>query len=119
MADDIVFDDKEFQNRIKEYQVAVDRGNSRAFFEIASEILRLSSFEVPHDTGMLQNSGFVDDLGDEAVVGYNKVYAARLHEHPEYQFQDGRKAKYLEDPIKNNIDKLLQVYGMKLEGEIS
>ena len=71
--------------------------------DVASEILRLSSFEVPHDTGMLQSSGHIEDLNDESIVGYNKVYAARLHEHPEYHFQKGRKAKYLEGPIKKNL----------------
>ena len=76
----------------------------RAIDAVANEILRLSNFEVPHDTGMLQTSGHVESLGDgEAIVGYNKVYAARLHEHPEYRFQKGRKGKYLEDPIKRNL----------------
>lgn len=73
--------------------------------DVASEILRLSTFEVPHDTGMLQASGHIEqEATDDVIVGYNKVYAARLHEHPEYHFQKGRKGKYLEDPIKNNMN---------------
>lgn len=72
--------------------------------DVASEILRLASFENPHDTGQLQSSAHVEPVkDDEVIVGYNKVYAARLHEHPEYRFQKGRKGKYLEDPIKNNM----------------
>lgn len=72
--------------------------------DISNEILRLGTFEVPHDQGLLQASGHVEPEGDDQViVGYNKVYAARLHEHPEYRFQKGRKGKYLEDPIKNNL----------------
>ena len=83
---------------------AMEREVLRGVNDVASEILRLGSFEVPHDTGMLQASGHVEpSKNDEVVVGYNKVYAARLHEHPEYRFQKGRKGKYLEDPIKNNI----------------
>lgn len=79
--------------------VAILRGVN----DVASEIMRLSTFEVPHDKGLLQTSGHVEpSKNDEVVVGYNKVYAARLHEHPEYRFQKGRKAKYLEDPIKKN-----------------
>ena len=75
--------------------------------DVAEEILRLSNFEVPHDTGQLQTSGHVEPGQDwregEKIVGYNKVYAARLHENPQYRFQKGRKGKYLEDPIKRNL----------------
>lgn len=89
-------------------QVAKD-AMLRGINDVASEILRLSTFEVPHDTGMLQASGHIEPENDETViVGYNKVYAARLHEHPEYRFQKGRKGKYLEDPIKNNTNTLLE-----------
>ncbi len=77
---------------------------TKAISTIAEEVMRLSSFEVPHDTGMLQNSGHVEYVAkDDYIVGYNKTYAARLHEHPEYRFQKGRKGKYLEDPIKRNL----------------
>lgn len=73
---------------------------------IANELLRLSQFEVPHDKGTLQNSGTVQREANGWVVGYNTVYAARLHEHPEYNFQRGRKGKYLEDPLKRNLEAL-------------
>ena len=83
---------------------------------VADELLRLSQFEVPHDTGMLQNSGHVEDNSDSHIVGYNKVYAARMHENPQYNFQKGRKGKYLEDPLKNNLSVFLKFYGRALEG---
>lgn len=73
--------------------------------DVASEILRLGMFEVPHDKGILQASGHVEpSRDDEVIVGYNTVYAARLHENPQFHFQKGRKGKYLEDPIKNNLN---------------
>ena len=79
--------------------------------------MRLSQEEVPHDTGMLQTSGAVDDGFDknERIVGYHEPYAARLHEHPEYRFQKGRKGKYLEDPIKNNEKALGIKFARKFE----
>ncbi len=80
---------------------AVKAGKFSAF-DIGNEIMRLSQAEVPHDKGSLQNSGAVEEIGDDIVVGYHEPYAARLHEHPEYRFQKGRKGKYLEDPIKRN-----------------
>ena len=76
--------------------------NSKTAMAIGLEIMRLSQLEVPHDKGSLQNSGTVEQIGDNVVVGYHEPYAARLHEHPEYHFQAGRKGKYLSDPITNN-----------------
>jgi len=97
--------DKGFADYMNKSKVAFLRGVN----DIANEILRLSNFEVPHDKGLLQTSGHVEANNDTGViVGYNKVYAARLHEHPEYRFQKGRKGKYLEDPIKNNTTVLLR-----------
>ena len=101
----ITIDDKEFQKKIAELKnTAMPNKRRQGVHNVATEILRLSGFEVPHDKGLLQNSGNVEDHSDHSIVGYNKVYAARLHEHPEYRFQKGRKGKYLEDPIKGNLN---------------
>lgn len=70
--------------------------------DVAYEVLRLTQFEVPHDEGTLQNSGTVEPVGGDFVLGYHTPYAARLHEHPEYHFQKGRKGKYISDPIQRN-----------------
>lgn len=103
MASNIRWYTKDFDDRMKHLGVEIKNLSRRGANKIADEILRLSSFEVPHDTGLLQASGHVEPEDDGAIVGYNKVYAARLHEHPEYRFQKGRKGKYLEDPIKRNL----------------
>ena len=85
--------------------------------KIANELLRISQKEVPHDTGALQNSGSTDERNEKEVwVGYNKVYAARLHENPQYLFQGGRKGKYLEDPLKNNLNIFKGIYDQILRG---
>lgn len=102
------WDDRSFQEGVKSLVGKVPNMVKQAVHDVGEEVMRLSSFEVPHDTGMLQNSGHVEQSGDEAVVGYNKVYAARLHEHPEYRFQKGRKGKYLQDPIQNNLGRFIQ-----------
>ena len=99
----IKVDDKTFVKGIESFLVTITSGSKKAIGQVADEILRLSTFEVPHDQGLLQASGHQEPNGDGVIVGYNKVYAARLHEHPEYHFQKGRKGKYLEDPIKNNL----------------
>lgn len=77
--------------------------------DIANELLRLTQFEVPHDTGFLQNTGTVQKQGSDFVTGYNTRYAARLHENPQYHFQKGRKGKFLEDPLVRN----LKVFGLR------
>lgn len=83
-----------------------DDGRKVAQGEAADELLRLSQAEVPHDVGTLQNSGHTEEDGDDILVGYGGAaapYAARLHEHPEYRFQKGRKGKFLEDPLIKNL----------------
>lgn len=75
-------------------------------------LLALSSVEVPHDVGTLSQSGAVStplasqSADPVAEVTYDTPYAARLHEHPEYNFQKGRKGKYVEDPAMSNKDEL-------------
>lgn len=103
MATNVTFDTKDFDTKSSALLDKIAQVTKRALLDVGNEVLRLSSFEVPHDTGMLQASGSVRPVGDNVEVGYNKVYAARLHEHPEYIFQKGRKGKYLEDPIKRNL----------------
>lgn len=98
----IEFDDKEFLAKLAVLKHAGIAGARTAEEDVGREVLRLSMFEVPHDKGSLQNSGAVDLFGGDVVVGFHMPYAARLHEHPEYHFQKGRKGKYLEDPIRRN-----------------
>ena len=116
MASNIEFDDSDFQKKVSDLVTRrMPDQVQQAVHDVASEILRLSQHEVPHKTGELQNSGSVKDQNDESLVGYNKVYAARLHEHPEYRFNNGRKGKYLEDPIKNNMAVFLAYFKKTLE----
>lgn len=88
----------------------IDDAKSQAVHDIASEILRLSSKMVPFDKGMLLNSGNVIDEPEQSVVGYNKVYASRLHENPQYNFKNGRAGKFLETPIKLNLTIFAEYY---------
>ena len=76
-------------------------------FDLGSKVLEISMAEVPLDEGTLLRSGTVQKVGSQTYVGYNTEYAARLHYHPEYRFQNGRKAFYLTDPIKNNESNLI------------
>ncbi len=65
---------------------------------------------VPVDTGMLRNTGHVElpiETGTGVVVemgfgGPAVIYAAVQHERLDYHHPVGQ-AKYLEDPVRNNI----------------
>lgn len=100
----IVFDTSDLEEGLKRLDKVIDDTARYANELITDEVMRLSSREVPIRQGYLLAS-----LGKEPeselviVVGYNKVYAARLHEHPEYNFRNGRKGKYLIDPIVKNL----------------
>jgi len=99
----IVWDTKDFDIKSAKATPAMIQVASKAVGEAGDELLRLSALEVPHDTGHLQGTGKVSKKKLEAAISYNTPYAVRLHEHPEFKFQKGRKAKYLESPLKNNV----------------
>jgi len=78
--------------------------------------LALSSQQVPFDNGDLDGSGQVvnaEQIGDTTQIVYDRPQAARLHEHPEYNFSTdsnpGAKGKYLEDPLMQNVEELRKI----------
>ena len=77
-----------------------------AIHDAAEFILQESNDIAPFDYGDLVRSGETDievkPTGINASVYYDTPYAARLHEHPEYNFQNGRQGKYLEKTINKN-----------------
>lgn len=110
----VTFDTKDFDNKVRKLQDNIKLAQRKATMDVGEEVIRLSAYEVPHDKGLLQASGKVERFGvSEAIVGYNKTYAAYQHEghradgsHVIRQYQKGRKGKYLEDPIKQNLSVL-------------
>lgn len=74
-----------------------------AMLKLAENVLEEANKDVPHDEGILMTSG--DTSADEtakgitAHVSYDTPYAKRLHENPQYNFNEGRKGKWLEDVI--------------------
>lgn len=115
-------DDNQVTMNLKNLEAVLDNGVPKIMMDVGFEALRLSQFEVPHDEGTLQNSGTVEEVDGDVVLGYHEKYAARLHEHPEYNFQKGRKGKYLEDPIRENEQALgLQLsedFGSEIKGAL-
>lgn len=113
------YDGRQVAANIPRLERALDRGVDKGKLDVMFELMRLSQLEVPHDEGTLQNSGTVETLPNgDIVLGYHTPYAARLHEHPEYHFQKGRKGKYIEDPINNNAEVLGIRFVKSVDGEL-
>lgn len=82
---------------------------AKGLFDAGQYLLQEAQQRVPMNRGMaggLMSSGesHVDKAKMEVIVSYGNdgehPYAARLHEHPEYNFQHGREGKWLEKVFK-------------------
>lgn len=76
----------------------------------ASDLQGKSSAQAPIDTGDLRANCSVSPLqqeGDQVwvKVGYNLPYAIVQHERLDFRHPKGGKAKFLEDPYKENAAK--------------
>lgn len=79
---------------------------------LASEhLLQVSRTQVPLEEGTLERSGTatVDEDKQEAAVSYDTVYSVRQHEDLTLRHDQGRKAKYLEDPLHQERETMLEI----------
>lgn len=91
----------EMLNKLRKFVTNFDAKAEMVLNDQANEVLYESRNQAPFDTGTLVKQSSVENTGKlERTIIYRTPYAERLHEHPEYNFQNGRKGKYLEDPIK-------------------
>lgn len=122
----MTFDSSDFLARSSILQKRLKVAILIALRIISDEILRLSQLEVPFVTGELLSSGVSQQNGeDEYIVGYNKVYAAYMHEghwhdgsHDIKNYSNNRKGKYLEDPMKINKEILEHYFGETVKHEL-
>ncbi|MEU5945137.1 hypothetical protein ABZ793_06190 [Micromonospora sp. NPDC047465] len=90
--------------------LAALKGASMEGLELAAEhLLQVSSSQAPHEEGDLERSGEVskDPSTGAVAVSYDRPYAVRQHEDMTLRHDDGRKAKYLEDPMNEERDVML------------
>lgn len=100
---DVVFDFSDLEAGLEKIQEVIEVVGIKSIEAITDEVMRISTQEVPLRDGYLLASLGREVEGLVTTVGYNIEYAARLHEHPEYNFRKGRKGKYLIDPITINM----------------
>jgi hypothetical protein len=91
----------------------------------SGELLRLSRFGVPFDTGRLSQSGFFRREGQYWITGYDTKYAMYQHEGMRRDgtrvvrnWSNGRKSKFLENPLKENISTWNKVANQVLMQEL-
>jgi len=98
---------EKLSSNLQEYILKTNAKADIVLRDIGNRILKESRDEAPIDTSTLIKSAKSEETGNlERTISYNTPYAARLHEHPEYKFQKGRKGKFLEDPVKREVIKM-------------
>jgi len=91
----------------------------------SGELLRLSRFVVPFYSGRLSQSGFFRKEGQYWITGYDTKYAMYQHEGMRRDgsrivrnWSNGRKNKFLENPLKENISTWNKVANQVLMQEL-
>lgn len=72
----------------------------------AEHILEDANRTIPHDEGVMQNSGAVDvdEAAGEATVYYDTPYVVVQHEDLTIRHAEGRRAKWLEATLNERGD---------------
>lgn len=86
-------------------------GTNRGLELGAHHLLQVSRKFVPHEEGTLENSGKVstDPGTHQAAVSYDTPYAVRQHEEMDYKHDDGRRPKYLEQPMHTEASTIAEL----------
>ena len=83
---------------------AIRRAMEKAVLDTATLVLAEAKRQVPEELGTLRRSAVKDvDKGGEQItikLSFNTPYALIQHENRNFAHSGGKKAKYLEDPLK-------------------
>ena len=103
--------------------------SNAGIFKAGLYLLAESKKQTPVVSGFLRNSGYIASdyktKGASVYVGYHAIYAAKTHENPRTGKTEGKspsgqkyppnswsavgKWKFLEDPLKENVARLLSI----------
>lgn len=77
--------------------------------QAAEHLLGVAKERAPHEEGTLANSGTVtsDESEGRVAVAFDTVYARRQHEELTWRHDEGKTAKYLEDPMHEEAETML------------
>jgi hypothetical protein len=104
-----------------EAQLLVNNAIDHALQVTAEALLTESNKTTPKDEGILVQSGKVsyDSLSKTGYVSYDTPYAIRLHEHPEYNFQNGRRGKWLELTMLEQKNMLMGIMSLRIRERLA
>lgn len=109
---DIEIDDKDFQKSMDKLADSLNSFERVVLMKMADTLLLLARVEVPFREGDLSKSGNASWEGDGSQVAFNTDYASYVHEGMRKDgtrrikmYSNGRKGKFLEDPLKLNISR--------------
>ena len=100
-------------------KVAGQKGRAAAARGLAlamEHLLTESRKQVPIEEATLERSGTaaVDEQNLIGAVSYDTVYAVRQHEELAWRHDAGRKAKYLEDPHREEADTMQAIVAAQI-----
>lgn len=103
-----------------EARARIQAGTIKGIQDGTEFLLQEANRECPLDEGTLQRSGNtdIDPSNLKGSVYYDTPYAIRLHEHPEYHFQGGRKGKWLERATTKNMASIRSYIAKKIKEEL-
>ncbi len=90
----------------------VETASHKSAKAAAERVLARANEHVPFREGTLEESGTVSVDGSEAAISYATAYAARLHQHPEYNFQGKGRGHWLVDAINADKEDTLQAFAL-------
>lgn len=98
------------------------KGGEKGMRLAANHLLRVSRKLTPHEEGTLERSGkvSVDFTGSDllAAVSFDTPYAVRQHEELDYKHDEGRQAKYLEQPMHTEANTMSALIGTSVRQEL-
>jgi len=87
----------------------------------AEHLLQVARTRVPREEGILELSGVasVDTTALTAAVSFDTPYAVRVHEEMDWHHEDGRTAKYLENPANEERSTLRDLIAAAIRRALS
>ena len=109
------FNTDEILKRFKKIPDQMGKRVEEGLLAASNYLLRKSKQQVPIDTSNLKASGRVDPVKRKKgyvsayAVHYTAAYAIFVHERLELKHRPPTKAKFLEDPAKNERGNMLRI----------
>lgn len=90
-----------YKSNIKAVTAAEKQGAVKGLRHAVEHLLQVSRTLVPVEETTLERSGTpsVDEASLTGAVSYDTPYAVRQHEEMDWRHDEGRQAKYLEQPM--------------------